>query len=63
MQVQIHSSWQKVLQPELDKPYFEELTAKVKQEYSTAKVFPEASNIFRAFDLVPFDKVKVVILG
>jgi uracil-DNA glycosylase len=63
MQVKINPSWQRVLQSEFDKPYFEELSALVKQEYLTAKVFPEPSNIFRAFDIVPFDKVKVVILG
>jgi uracil-DNA glycosylase len=63
MQVKIHSSWQKVLQKEFDMPYFEELSSKVKQEYLTTKVFPNPSDIFRAFDLVPFDSVKVVILG
>jgi uracil-DNA glycosylase len=63
MQVKIHPSWQNVLQSEFDKQYFEELTAKVKKEYFSSKIFPEPSNIFRAFDLVPFDKVKVVILG
>jgi uracil-DNA glycosylase len=63
MQVKIDPTWQKVLQSEFDQPYFEELSSKVKQEYLTANVFPEPGNIFRAFDLVPFDKVKVLILG
>jgi uracil-DNA glycosylase len=63
MQVKIHQSWQKVLQCEFDQLYFEELSTKIKQEYLDTKVFPAPDNIFRAFDLVPFDNVKVVILG
>lgn len=63
MNVTIHPSWQKVLQREFEKPYFIELTSKVKSEYQTKKIFPEPQNIFRAFDLTPFDEVKVVILG
>jgi len=35
----------------------------VKQEYANEPVYPAPENIFRAFDLCPFDKVKVVILG
>ena len=63
MQVNIHESWQKVLQSEFDQPYFEELVQRVKLEYSSHKVYPAPANIFRAFDLVPFDNLKVVILG
>ena len=63
MQVKIHESWQKILQSEFDQLYFEELVARVKSEYSTSKVYPAPANIFRAFDLVPFDSVNVVILG
>lgn len=63
MQVRIEDSWKNLLQSEFDKPYFEQLTDFVKQEYQTKTVFPEPQNIFRAFDLVPVDKVKVVIIG
>ena len=35
MKVKIHSSWQKYLQSEFDKPYFEQLTSFVRQEYAT----------------------------
>ena len=63
MQVKIQQTWQKELQSEFDQPYFEELVERVKLEYSTKKVYPTPANIFRAFDLVPFDKIKVVILG
>ena len=63
MQVNIHPSWQKVLQSEFDQPYFEELVHKVKLEYQSRTVFPAPKNIFRAFDLTPFEDIKVVILG
>lgn len=63
MDVRIEQSWKEVLQPEFDKPYFRNLTDFVRQEYSTVQVFPPARLIFNAFDLCPFNKVKVVIIG
>ena len=63
MQVKIEQSWRNLLQEEFDKPYFEELTQFVKNEYQTKSIYPEPQNIFRAFELVPVDQVKVVILG
>lgn len=63
MEVKIEHSWKEILQEEFDKPYFEELVSKVKMEYKTKTIFPKGSLIFNAFNLCPFDKVKVVILG
>jgi len=63
MDVKIEKSWKKVLQEEFDKPYFEELANFVRDEYKSKTVFPPPKDIFKAFDLCPFDKVKVVILG
>ena len=63
MEVKIESSWKEKLQGEFEQDYFNELTAFVKKEYQEGKVYPTPKNIFRAFDLCPFDKVKVVILG
>lgn len=63
MTVRIDESWRQVLQPEFDKPYFELLTHFVRQAYRTTQCFPPAGQIFRAFDLCPFDKVRVVIIG
>lgn len=63
MNVRIDESWRQVLQPEFDKPYFELLTGFVRQAYATHQCFPPAKYIFRAFDLCPFDKVRVVIIG
>lgn len=63
MDVRIEESWKKYLAPEFEKPYFKELTDFVKNEYKTKNVYPPPKDIFRAFDLAPFEKVKVVILG
>lgn len=63
MTVKIDPSWAKHLQGEFEKTYFAELTTFVKKEYQEGKVYPAPKNIFRAFDLCPFEKVKVVILG
>lgn len=63
MNVSIHPSWQKVLQPDFDQPYFEQITNIVRQAYATSVVYPPAPLIFNAFNLTPFDQVKVVILG
>ncbi|OGG94224.1 uracil-DNA glycosylase [Candidatus Kaiserbacteria bacterium RIFOXYD1_FULL_47_14] len=63
MKVHIDSSWKEKLKEEFEKPYFAELTAFVKKEYKDEVVYPPPKYIFRAFDLCPFEKVKVVILG
>ncbi len=63
MEVKIDQSWKQRLQPEFDKPYFRNLTDFVREEYSRGPVYPPGRLIFNAFDLCPFDKVKVVIIG
>ena len=54
-----------MLKDEFEKPYFKQLTEKVREEYRNPsfKVFPPGSKIFAAFDACPFDKTKVVIIG
>lgn len=61
--IRIDPSWKKVLEPQFSQPYWESLTKFVREEYKEKKVYPPGSAIFRAFDLCPFDKVKVVIVG
>ena len=63
MEVKIDPSWKERLAEEFEKPYFAELTEFVKKEYKDEVVYPPPKYIFRAFDLCPFEKVKVVILG
>ena len=63
MNVQIEESWKRHLQVEFDKPYFAQLTGAVRQEYQTGVCYPPGRLIFNAFNLCPFDEVKVVIIG
>lgn len=63
MNVKIEPSWKERLQPEFDKPYFEQLTDFVRNEYRQFRIYPPGKQIFNAFDRCPFDRVKVVILG
>ncbi len=64
MQVLIHDSWKQVLKAEFSKPYFEQLVVFLKTEKAQQKtIYPKGNEIFKAFNLTPFDDVKVVILG
>ena len=63
MNVKIEPSWHEHLQQEFEQPYFAQLTDFVRQEYTTQTCYPPGSLIFNAFNLCPFDKVKVVIIG
>lgn len=62
-EVRMAEDWKAILGEEFTKPYFEELVTFVKREYASGEVFPAGSNIFRAFDKCPFDRLKVVIIG
>ncbi len=61
--VKIESSWKEALAPEFEKPYFVDLSHFVRGQYLKNKIYPGPKDIFRAFDLTPFDQVKVVIIG
>lgn len=64
MTVRIEESWRRELQSEFDQPYFADLASYLHAEKAAGKtIFPPGSQIFRAFDLCPFENVKVVILG
>lgn len=63
MKVVIAESWQQRLQPEFEKPYFQELAEFIRQEYTTQRVYPPGRLIFNAFDKCSFDNTRVVILG
>ena len=63
MNVNIHNSWKRQMQPEFDKPYFAQLAAFVREEYSKNTCYPSGKDIFNAFEHSPFEKTKVVIIG
>lgn len=63
MNVKIDNSWHEHIGAEFEKPYFSALTDFVRHEYTTTTCYPPGSLIFNAFNLCPFDRVKVVIIG
>ncbi len=64
MEVKIEQSWKDALAGEFEKEYFTSLVRFLHQEKAEGrKIYPPGSQIFRAFELTPLEKVKVVILG
>lgn len=62
--IKIEPSWKSVLIEEFSAPYMQDLRSFLVEEGKQGKkIFPPSPSIFRAFDLTPFDAVKVVILG
>jgi uracil-DNA glycosylase len=60
----IEASWLARLRPEFEKPYMNELRQFLRTQYKAGKkIYPQKENYFAAFNLTPFDQVKVVILG
>lgn len=63
MNVKMDLSWKEVLSDEFKKDYFSDLADFVKTAYARGTVYPHPSHIFKAFDLCPVERVRVVILG
>ena len=61
--VSLDASWEEHLRGEIEEPYFTELVEKLNSEYENEVCYPSKKLIFNAFNLCPFDKVRVVVLG
>ena len=59
----IEEQWYKALKDEFEASYFADIKSFLIEEKKQHIVFPPSSLIFNAFNLTPFDDVKVVILG
>jgi uracil-DNA glycosylase len=59
----IHPSWAVALQEILAVPAMKNLSEKIHELYKTTTAYPNLQDIFRAFDLCPYEQVSVVILG
>lgn len=59
----ISNDWLVPLKEEFGKPYYKDLYYKIRDEYAHYQIFPEANDIFNAFEFTPLANVKVVILG
>lgn len=64
MNIRLEESWRRLLSDEFGKVYFAHLTERVRSEYlHHPPIYPAGANIFRALDLCPVDRVRIVILG
>lgn len=62
--VQIEQGWKDLLKQEFEKPYFDQLSTFLhKEKTQGTKIYPPGTLIFKAFELTPPEKLKVVILG
>lgn len=61
--VNIEPEWNEALAEYFAGESFARLAEFVREEYQEKKIFPPPQDVFRAFWLTPFSKVKVVILG
>jgi uracil-DNA glycosylase len=57
------NSWRQILAEEFDKPYFQQLQDFLDRERQTQTIFPLESDVFSAFNLTPYENVKVLLLG
>ena len=63
MNIKIEESWKRQLASEFEQTYFGELVQFVRSEYANGPCYPPGTLIFNAFNLCPFEKVEVVIIG
>jgi uracil-DNA glycosylase len=56
-------SWHSVLAEEFDKPYFRQLEDFLVEERQTQTIYPPETDVFSAFELTPYDEVRVLLLG
>lgn len=59
----ITKSWFELLKDEFESENFKNLQKFLNNEYATKTIYPEATNVFSALNLVKFNDVKVVIIG
>lgn len=59
----IENDWVEHIQGEYKKPYYKSLYETVLKEYKTQEIYPPSKEIFKAYELCPYGKLKVVILG
>lgn len=61
--VKFLNDWDEILKDEFEKPYYKELRAFLKMEYSTRRIYPEMNDIFNSLKCSSFKDTRVVIIG
>ncbi|AUX23935.1 uracil-DNA glycosylase [Sorangium cellulosum] len=63
MKIDLPASWRRELAAELDQPYFQALARFLEAEREAHRVFPAEEDVFAAFQLTPYEDVRVLLLG
>jgi len=63
MKINIDKKWKDFLKEEFNSENFKSLWKFLEKEYSEEEIFPESKNIFRAFNEVSLENLKVIIVG
>lgn len=58
-----HLNWQQIIDIEKAKDYFVSLDSFIMAERHNFNIFPKINDVFKAFELTPLDKLKIVIIG
>lgn len=61
--VKFGNDWDDLLAVEFNKPYYKKLQKFLQKEYSEQTVYPDMYDIYSAFKVTAYSKVKVVIIG
>lgn len=59
----IDPGWQSFFFQELPQNYFQQLLTTLEEEYQKGKCYPPKTQIFRLFQEISLEKIKVVIIG
>lgn len=63
----LDGEWKRFCIEQFDQPYMSTLSTKLQEDYDRfdgeLDIFPHKDNIFKAFELTPFENTKVVIIG
>jgi uracil-DNA glycosylase len=59
----VGESWAQIMGPEFTKPYMRKIYATLKKEREEHTVYPNHDDLFKAYRLTPYDKIRVVIVG
>jgi uracil-DNA glycosylase len=57
------TTWNNIINEEKQKEYYQKLELFLEIEYKEKSIYPPKDKIFSAFDLTPYENLKVVILG
>lgn len=60
---QITKNWYNLLEKEFNSEKYLKFSEWLNEEYNTQTIYPKPENVFNALNIVPYDKVKVVIIG